>query len=374
MTLDEILIEIKKAENIVIVTHESPDGDAVGSTLAMKLMLKELGKDADVIIPEYSKMYKFLPLAEEIKETSEVKKYDLAISLDCATLKRLMGAEYFENAKRTIVIDHHGSNNMYGDLNYVNPVSPACCEILASIAEYFEIPISRNLGTCIMTGIITDTGGFRHIGITPDTFEYTAELIRLGVDVPDIYKRTLRTKTKANFELTKRVIDRLELLENGKISFTYITIQDEIEVNSEPGDHEGLVDIGKDIEGVKVSVFLRQKNDAENVYKVSLRSEDGINVSDICLVFGGGGHARAAGATIRRKFRRSKRKISERNKKMDGLIIINKPKDCTSHDIVKTAKKILQEKVRTYWNFRPNGTRSSSIINRQRNIMLKIFN
>ena len=147
MTLDEILIEIKKAENIVIVTHESPDGDAVGSTLAMKLMLKELGKDADVIIPEYSKMYKFLPLAEEIKETSEVKKYDLAISLDCATLKRLMGAEYFENAKRTIVIDHHGSNNMYGDLNYVNPVAPACAEILVGILEYFDIEINKEIGS-----------------------------------------------------------------------------------------------------------------------------------------------------------------------------------------------------------------------------------
>ncbi len=315
MTLDEILIEIKKAESIVIVTHESPDGDAVGSSLAMKLMLKQIGKDADVIIPEYSKMYKFLPLAEEIKESSSVEKYDLAISLDCANIKRLMGAEYFENAKSTIVIDHHGSNNMYGDLNYVNPVSPACCEILASIAEYFEIPISKDLGTCIMTGIITDTGGFRHDGITPDTFEYTAELIRLGVNIPDIYKRTLRTKTKANFELTKRVIDRLELLEDGKISFTYINNQDEIDVNSQPGDHEGLVDIGKDIEGVEVSIFVRQKKDVENVYKVSLRSEDNINVSDICLVFGGGGHARAAGAVVQGSLEEVKEKLVKEIKK-----------------------------------------------------------
>ncbi len=315
MTLDEILIEIKKAEKIVIITHESPDGDAVGSSLAMKLMLRQIGKDADVIIPEYSKMYKFLPLANEIKEMSEVKKYDLAISLDCATSKRLMGLEYFENAKRTIVIDHHGSNNMYGDLNYVNPVSPACCEILASIAEYFEIPISKELGTCIMTGIITDTGGFRHDGITPDTFEYTADLIRLGVDVPDIYKRTLRTKTKASFELTKRVIDRLELLEDGKISFTYINNQDEVEVDSQAGDHEGLVDIGKDIEGVQVSIFVRQKKDMENVYKVSLRSEDGINVSDICLVFGGGGHARAAGAVIQGSLDEVKEKLVKEIKK-----------------------------------------------------------
>lgn len=314
MTLDEILKEIKEAEKIVILTHESPDGDALGSSLAMKLMLEELEKKSDVIIPEYSRMFQFLPSATEIKTDSEIKKYDLAISVDCANFKRMAKNEYFEKAKKTIVIDHHGSNNMYGDLNYVNPVSPACCEILAGMAEYFEIKITKDIGTCIMTGIITDTGGFRHLGITPDTFEYTAELIRLGVDIPDIYKRTLRTKTKANFELTKRVIDRMELLEDGKVSFTYITSQDELEVGAEPGDHEGLVDIGKDIEGVKVSVFIRQK-DNEAAYKVSLRSEDDINVSDICFVFGGGGHARAAGALIQGNVEQVKEKLMKEIRK-----------------------------------------------------------
>ena len=314
MTLDEILKELKEAEKIVVLTHESPDGDAIGSSLAMKLMLKELGKEADIIIPEYSRMFQFLPGSEEIKTDSEIQKYDLAISLDCANLKRLAQNEYFEKAKKTIVIDHHGSNNMYGDLNYVNPVSPACCEILLGMTEYFGIKISKEIGTCIMTGIITDTGGFRHAGITPDTFEYTAELIRLGVDVPDIYKKTMRTKTKANFELTKRVIDRMELLEEGKVSFTYINTQDEIETGAEPGDHEGLVDIGKNIEGVKVSIFIRQK-EQEDVYKVSLRSEDGINVSDICFVFGGGGHARAAGALIQGNVEQVKEKLMKEIKK-----------------------------------------------------------
>ena len=314
MTLDEILKEIKQAEKIVILTHESPDGDAVGSALAMKLIIEKLGKNADVIIPEYSRLFRFLPSAEDIKVDSEIQKYDLAISVDCANLKRLAQNQYFENAKKTIVIDHHGSNNMYGDLNYVNPVAPACCEILVSMSEYYEIPISKEIGTCIMTGIITDTGGFRYRGITPDTFEYTAELIRLGVDIPYIYKRAMGTKTKANFELTKRVIDRLELLEGGQVSFSYINSQDELEVNAEPGDHEGLVDIGKDIEGVKVSIFIRQKEN-ENAYKVSLRSEDDINVSDICLLFGGGGHPRAAGALIQGNVEEVKEKLMKEIRK-----------------------------------------------------------
>lgn len=314
MTLDEILKEIKAAEKIVVLTHESPDGDAIGAALAMKFMVEALGKNVDVIIPEYPRMFQFLPESKEIKIESEVSKYDLAISVDCATFKRMAKNEYFENAKKTIVIDHHGSNNMYGDLNYVNPASPACCEILLSMAEYFGITISKNIGTCLMAGIITDTGGFRYMGVTPDTFEGAADLLRIGVDVPDIYKRTMGTKTKANFQLSKKVIDRMEFLEEGKVAFSYINTQDELEANAEPGDHEGLVNIGKDIEGVLVSIFIRQKDD-EEAYKVSLRSEDGINVSDICLLFGGGGHSRAAGALVQGSVQEVKEKLMKEIKK-----------------------------------------------------------
>lgn len=315
MTLDEILKEIKQAQNIVILTHETPDGDAIGSSLATMHMVNLLGKQADVIIPKYSRLFKFLPGADKIKEESIIKQYDLAIAVDCADLKRLVPKEYFENASKTIVIDHHGSNQMYGDLNYVNPVSPACCEILVGICGYFELEISKEIGTCLLTGIITDTGGFRYTGITPETFEFTAELIRKGVDVPDIYKRTLSTKTKANFLLMKKIIDRMEILENGKVTFTYMTSQDEKEVGAEEGDHEGLVEIGRDIEGVEVSIFIRQREE-EEVYKVSMRSGENVNVSDICFMFGGGGHPRAAGCLIQGNIDKVKNKIMTEVKKV----------------------------------------------------------
>ena len=314
MTLDEILKQIQKAEKIVILTHESPDGDAVGSSLAMKLIVEKLEKTADVIIPEYSRLFNFLPSAEAIMTDSEIKNYDLAISVDCATLKRMAKKEYFENAKTTIVIDHHGSNTMYGDLNYVNPASPACCEVIAGMLKYYEIDITKDIGTCLMTGIITDTGGFRHVGITPETFEFTADLIRLGVDVPDIYKRTLNTKTRANFELSKRVMDRMEILEDGKVTFTYMNKKDEEEVGAEPGDHEGLVEIGRDIEGVEVSIFIRQKEN-EDAYKISMRSGNKVNVSDICFLFGGGGHPRAAGALIQGNVEQVKEKVMKEVRK-----------------------------------------------------------
>ena len=315
MTLDIILEEIKKANTIVILTHESPDGDAIGSSLAMEKALRDMGKEPDVIIKEYPRIFNFLPNANKVKEETDVEKYDLAISLDCADLKRLVGKEYFEEAKKTIVIDHHGSNTMYGDINFVNPVAPACCEILIGMFTYFNIDINIELGSCILTGIITDTGGFKYQGVTAETFEFTAELLEKGVNVSDIYKRVLETKTKANFELMKRTIDRMEFLEDGKVTFTYITSKDLKEVDAKIGDHEGLVEIGRDVEGVEVSVFIRQK-DEEETYKVSMRSNDYVNVSDVCMMFGGGGHEKAAGAVIQGDIEQVKQKIMKELKKV----------------------------------------------------------
>lgn len=308
MTLDNILEEIKKAETIVVLAHENPDGDAIGSVLAMGLALKNMGKNPDMIIREFPRTYSFLPGANEVKQDSDVQKYDLAISLDCADLKRLVGKEYFEEARKTIVIDHHGTNSMYADINFVNPVSPACCEILAGMFTYFDIDINQDIGSCILTGIITDTGGFKYQGVTAETFEFTAELLRKGVNVSEIYKKALETRTRANFELLKRTLDRMEILEDGKVTFTYMTSQDKEELNVEPGDDEGLVEVGRDVEGVEVSIFIKQK-DNENKYKVSMRSNDYVNVSDICYIFGGGGHPKAAGCLIQGDIEQVKDKI-----------------------------------------------------------------
>lgn len=308
MTLDNIIEEIKKANTIVVLAHENPDGDAIGGVLAMGLALKSLGKNPDMIIREFPRTYNFLPGADEIKQNSDIQKYDLAISLDCADLRRLVGKEYFEEARKTIVIDHHSTNSMYADINFVNPVSPACCEILAGMFTYFDIDINQDIGSCILTGIITDTGGFKYQSVTAETFEFTAELLRKGVNVSEIYKKALETRTRANFELLKRTLDRTEILENGKVAVTYMTSQDKQELNVQPGDDEGLVEIGRDVEDVEVSIFIKQK-DNENKYKVSMRSNDYVNVSDICYIFGGGGHPKAAGCLIQGDIQQVKDKI-----------------------------------------------------------------
>lgn len=296
MTLDNMLEEIKKAQTIVILTHENPDGDAIGSSLAMYMALKQMGKTPDLIVPELPKVFNFLPCTDEIKKEGSMETYDLAIAVDCATIKMLNGwANYFEEAKTKIVIDHHGTNTMYGDINFVNPDAPAAAQVLITIFESFGVEITKEIGEAIITGIITDTGGFQYQATTSETFEFAAQLLKKGVIISDIYKRVMNTKSKANFELRRRAIERMEFFEDGKIAFTYITKKDEEEVNAEPGDHEGIVEEGRSIEGVEVSAFVREK---EKGYRVSLRSNGKVNVSDVCIMFGGGGHPYAAGCTI----------------------------------------------------------------------------
>ena len=308
MTLDNILEEINKAENIVILTHENPDGDAVGSSLAMYHALKTYGKNAQVIIPEYSRTFEFLPGANEIKKEGSIEEYDLAISLDCASMKMLNGfAKYFENAKSKVVIDHHGTNSMYGDFNFVNPDAPACAQILIVILNYFNMEITKDIGTCILAGIITDTGGFKYSGVTAETFEFVAWLLNKGVNVSSVYRKVLQIRSKGNFELHRIASNRLEFLENGKIAFTYITLEDEEKVNAETGDHEGIVDIGRDVEGVEVSIFVRETKNKG--LKISLRSSEYVNVSDIALLFGGGGHPRAAGCNMNTTIEQAKERI-----------------------------------------------------------------
>ena len=312
MTLDNILDEIKKADTIAILVHENPDGDAVGSALAMKLALKQLNKEADVIIPEFPKEFEFLPDADKIKTGTDVTSYDLVLTLDCASIKLINNCiDYFENAKTKVAIDHHSSNTMFADYNFVDQEAPACAQLLLVIFGYYNIEVTKEIGTCILTGIITDTGGFRYEGVTAETFRFVASLCEKGVKVSKVYQRVFASKTRAKFELHKIALDREEFLEDGKIAFTYITKADEEKVGAKNGDYDGIVENGRVVEGVEVSIFLRE---TDKGIKVSLRSKDYVNVSEAATMFGGGGHVRAAGCNIQGTIEQAKNQIVNRIK------------------------------------------------------------
>jgi len=297
MTLDEILKEMKKANSFVISAHENPDGDAIGSCLGIATVLKNMGKEnIDVVFKEYPATFEYLPNIDLIKKEPTRDNYDMAIILDCPELKRVSAFyhDYFENAKVTVEFDHHLKNAMFADYNVVNPVAPACAQILVSSFQYMNIEITKDVATCLLTGIITDTGGFRFDSTTTETFEFAGWALSKGVNVSKIYKTAMMTKTIEQFNAEKLAIERLEFYNEGKITFTYITKEDEERLNIKAGELDGIPSIGTTIKGVEVSIFVKPQ---ENGYKVSFRSNK-IDVADICMLFGGGGHKLAAGCSI----------------------------------------------------------------------------
>ena len=294
--LDSIIETINRANRIGIFTHISPDGDAIGSSLALYLGLRQLKKEVDVITDEYSKCFNFLPSIEDVKESGE-NKYELAIAVDCASKGRLFDPKAsFDNSDMTVAIDHHISNTYFARLNYVEGDSPAVCKTLIKILKRLGVSINLEIGTCLMAGIITDSGGFRYKTVDDETFEFAAHMLDVGVDISDIYYRTFDVKTKAQFELSRIAQERLKFYSKDRIALTYITLNDMKKAKAEIGDHEGIVNVGRNIEGVEVSVFLREDDDG--TYKVSMRSNEYVNVSEVAEVFAGGGHEKAAGCTF----------------------------------------------------------------------------
>lgn len=293
---DSIIDVIRRADKIAIFTHISPDGDAIGSSLGMYLGLKQLKKEVDIVTDEYSKCFQFLPGLEDIKR--EISgDYDLVIALDCATSARLYDPKgVFDKAHVSVSIDHHASNTYFAKYNYVEGNSPATCKTLIKLLKKLGININKEIGSCLMTGIITDSGGFRYRTVDDETFEFAAEMINLGVDISDIYYRTFDVKTKPQFMLSSIATSRLKFYLKDKVAVTYVTGDDFKKVQASVGDHEGIVNIGRNIEGVEVSIFLREVE--SELFRVSLRSNDYVDVSEIASKFEGGGHSRAAGCDM----------------------------------------------------------------------------
>ena len=303
----DIFGEIKKAKSILLLTHEKPDGDAIGSIMALYYLINGLNISVDVVIPEVPATFNYLTDIDKVKTESSLN-YDLTIVVDCSNKERIgQLTDEFSRCKKSIIIDHHISNTKYGDINYVESETASCCQILYYLFKKWNISITKEIGEALITGSLTDTSGFRNNNIDKFTFLMAAELTDI-VDVPKIYYQAISKKSMAQYMLMKMTIDRIELFADGKIAFSYISNEDMENVGALPGDHEGLVDIGRYIDGVEVSIFMRE----EDGYRVSFRSNGLVDVNIIANSFGGGGHLMAAGAKLDGSFKEVKDKLIER--------------------------------------------------------------
>lgn len=295
MILSDILKDVK---SVGITGHIRPDGDCTGSVLALYNYIVENmpETDVDLYLEQPGSEFYYLKNIDKIKNTPEDKKYDVFFVVDCSSLDRIEPfISCFNNASKTVCIDHHVSNTGFTDLSKIEPQASSACEVLYGTMDADKI--SRNVAECIYTGIIHDTGVFKYSCTSKKTMEIAGEMMEKGIDYSDIIDNTFYKKTYVQNQILGRALLESVLFYDGKCIFTTVTM-DEMEFYGVTGrELGGIVEQLRLTDGVEVAIFLYQTGEEE--YKVSLRSKKKIDVAAIATQFGGGGHVRAAGYTAK---------------------------------------------------------------------------
>lgn len=313
-TFGQIGKALREHRRFAILSHVRPDGDALGSQLALGLSLKALGKEVFIWNEEgVLEKYSFLPSSSLLtKPPSEPQDVDVAIALDTAIQTRLgtTSAAAIRSTKLWINIDHHPSNPGYGDLVYIDSKAPATGEILFELITREKLPINPEIAENLFVAISTDTGSFQYPSTTARTFEIAAELIRIGVDVGRISQLTYENYPRRRLELLRELLRTMRFDADGRVASFSLSSDTARTLGALPEDNEGLIDHLRAIHGVIVASFFEELPDGK--VRVSMRSKSpAVNVCKICEKFGGGGHVLAAGARVRGTLADVERKILE---------------------------------------------------------------
>ncbi len=296
----DIFQMIKSHENIVIVTHTSPDGDAVAAATALSLGLKTLGIKTTILTEKIEDKYDIIPYQNlnvvNIEEgTFNELKCDLFISVDCGATDRFTEViELFNNAKNTINIDHHVSNNYYADINYVDIESSSTSQIMFKFLEEFNV-LSKDICTAIYAGIIYDTGGFMHSCTSQETFNIASKLLSFDIQHTEIYKRIMYTRTLEQNRAISYVLGNMKLLENG-VCYLTIPYQEFKKCGIPTEAFDSSVNNLINTKGVTIAFTAFEKK--QGITKISLRAQN-TDVNKIASAFGGGGHVLASGCAIK---------------------------------------------------------------------------
>lgn len=289
---------INENNSIYITAHINPDGDAIGSAFSMYLTLKGMGKDVHVIMPKYSDKFRFLDELKFAEESVKVNEYDLVIVLDCSKIDRIaMTEDDYIKAKKKLVIDHHINTNIESDLVICDHKSPATCQIIYDFLTSQSVNIDKEIAKYIYLGILTDTGSFNYQSTTSKTHRIVADLMDIGIDFAYICKMVNDTMKENRLHLISYAINNMETFKDGKIK--YVKVRNNVleDLGIEEEEAEGIVNYLRSIEGVDVAIYARGLKDG--TYKVSMRSNGNVDVSNAAIKLGGGGHTNAAGFTVK---------------------------------------------------------------------------
>lgn len=299
--LKEAAAFIRNHDDFLVVSHMQPDGDAAGSTFAAAWMLHSLGKQFTVIneglMPEKF-MYMAGPLPIINYElTPPERKFGCIISVDCADFGRIGKVhEIFETNALLLNVDHHATNDLFGQTNLVRVEAAATVEVLYDLAVELSVPFNNELNVCIYSGLLTDTGGFRYSNTSPKVLKIAADLLDRGVQGHELAERLLETMTYGQVSLLKKSLNTLSFAHDKRVAWLSVTLDDLTTTEASNEDMDGLVHYARNVEGVEVGLLFKEKK--PGVIKVSLRSSGNADVAEIAMRFGGGGHVKAAGCTI----------------------------------------------------------------------------
>lgn len=304
ITLVSVAQILKEKDNIEILTHHYPDGDTLGSAYALCLMLQSMGKNARVIVSG-KPAAKFEYLKDGVKEQDFDAQF--VVSVDVAS-PALLGENQEEyEGKIDLCIDHHRINTMVVEDKYVDAESASASEIIYELSKELSVKLTKEMASCIYTGVSTDTGCFRYSNTTEKTHLIAAELMKITPDWHRINTVMFELKTKEKLALERMVYDTLEYYCDGKCAVIYTTLEMQEKAGVPDGELEGLASIPRQIEGVLIGITMKEKE--QGVYKVSVRTNEGVDAAQFCANFGGGGHIAAAGCTVEGTLEEAKAKL-----------------------------------------------------------------
>lgn len=290
--------EVENASTVLIGTHLNPDGDALGSALAVSLYLDELGIENEVVChhPTPANL-QYLPAAKRIRQEPKEPKHDLGIILDLDSTERLGStAPYFERCARLIVVDHHVPHEAPGDLRIIDTGAAATALILTRLFLELGATITPDMATCLLTGIVTDTGSFRFRNTSPESLHLSAQLIEKGGDINRVSEEIFQRKTLGSARLLGKLLDQLVLECDGRLCWSALRLTDFETVGATDEDTEGFVNELLFIDTVQISAVFREPK--PHKIRVSLRSRGDYDVAAVAREFGGGGHKNAAGCSF----------------------------------------------------------------------------
>ncbi len=298
MTINRINDEIALHRSFLITTHESPDGDAVGSTLALAAYLKGLGKEVTIFYPDpFPEVYSFLPLADEVRGSIPPGHYDVCFVLDVGELKRA-GEEVagFRGIGKFINIDHHLLCEEFGAINLIDSTACATGALVYRLIRAAGKQIDYDIALCIYTAIITDTGSFRYSNANPEAFAIAGEMVAAGVNAWHVAEMLYESQPRERLQLLALALATLDVSGAGTRASLTVTLEMYKKSGAAPELTDGFINYPRSIRGVEVALFFREIE--PGLFKVGFRSKGSVDVSALAARFGGGGHHNAAGCTI----------------------------------------------------------------------------